>query len=211
MKKLNLPPLPYEKIDLFPLMYKVLIIVGISSVFIALFFFLSYKPALEKRTKLDKTITAKQATLDELNKVAARLAEFENEYKNMELTFKKIIQILPDEKEIPELLKNVSNLGTETGLEMTLFKINKESMGEFYAQIPVSIKLKGTYHRIGVFLDKTSKLSRLVNTSNITLKGTKEDEATGLIFIEASMTATTYRYVENPPPPPNQKRKGKRR
>jgi len=211
MKKINLSQLPYEKIDLFPSIYKMLIIVGISSVFIALFFFSFYKPSIEKRTKLDTTITQKQATLDELNRVTARLAEFENEYKNMEITFKKIIQILPDEKEIPELLKNVSNLGTDTGLEMTLFKINPETMGEFYASIPVSIIVKGAYHRIGVFLDKTSKLNRLVNTSNLVLKDTKEDKNTGLIFLEASMTATTYRFVENPPPSQTQQLKGKRR
>jgi len=66
----------------------------------------------------------------------------------------------------------------------------------FYAEVPISIKVKGGYHEMGLFLDAISRLPRIINVSDITIGNAKEDARSGAIVLDISALATTYRYVE---------------
>jgi type IV pilus assembly protein PilO len=101
---------------------------------------------------------------------------------------------LPTSKEIPSLLANISNLGKEAGLEFLLFRPVPEVTREFYAEIPVEIKVKGTYNDVAIFFDKVGKMPRIVNIAGVTMEGAKE--TFGKWEITTSCTATTFKFIE---------------
>ncbi len=101
------------------------------------------------------------------------------------------MKALPDKKEIPSLLTNITESGKDAGLEFLLFQPKPEINKDFYAEIPVSIKVAGNYHNVGLFFDKVSRLSRIVNIKDIVMATTREGKG-----LNTSCTAVTYRFVE---------------
>jgi len=79
------------------------------------------------------------------------------------------MKALPDKKEIPSLLTSISEAGKEAGLEFLLFQPISEINKDFYAEIPVSIKVAGNYHNVGLFFDNVSRLFRIVNIKDIVM------------------------------------------
>ena len=143
-----------------------------------------------------------KAQLDDLevklNKARAAAREFDKyqkKYKEAQVKFKLALQLLPDKKEIPNLLESISRSGRGSGLEFLLFQPAQEIPRGFYAEIPVKIQVKGGYHNLAMFFDQVAKLSRIVNISNIKItgaKGSKKDAT----YLEASCKATTFRFLE---------------
>jgi type IV pilus assembly protein PilO len=105
---------------------------------------------------------------------------------------------LPNEKEIPEILKTISSLGKESNLEFTLFKPRPEQVQEFFADVPIDLNALGSYHNVGIFFDKVSKLPRIINVIDFNLtrakdtKGRNENE----ILLTTSCMIKTYRFIE---------------
>ena len=103
-----------------------------------------------------------------------------------------MLKQLPNRSEMEALLTDINQAGLGRGLQFILFKpAPKESKSEFYAELPISIKLKGTYHDMGAFASDVSQLPRIVTLSNISLK--KDKKSGGL---EMAATARTYRYLD---------------
>jgi hypothetical protein len=105
---------------------------------------------------------------------------------------------LPNEKEIPEILKNISTLGKESQLEFALFRPKPEEPQQFYAKVPIELTMGGTYHNTGTFFDRVSKLSRIINVVDFNMtrvkdiKGKSETE----ILVKTSCMINTYRFIE---------------
>ncbi len=116
--------------------------------------------------KLRKEITGAKAT-------AAKLDEHLAEMEETQRLFAEASVLLPQKKEIPSLLTNISALGTNSGLNMATFSPGGERIQEFYAEIPVSINVEGPYHNIGTFLYEVSKLDRIISALNISLGGSR--------------------------------------
>lgn len=117
----------------------------------------------EERTKLTQVRLAQ-----------ARIAQFKKELVDLDARSERIKLMLPDSKEIPGLLKTVSHLGLQQGLEFLLFKPEKEIPREYVAEIPVTLHLKGTYHQVGVFFDRVRMLPRIINIKQLELGGYEE-------------------------------------
>jgi type IV pilus assembly protein PilO len=126
---------------------------------------------------------------------ASKLAKLQKEYEAARGKFRLVLQLLPDKKEIPSLLENVSSSGRLSGLDFLLFQPNQEVLKDFYAEIPVRINVRGGYHNLALFFDKVARLSRIVNISNIEIRKAKES-ASEQTILSASCTATTYRFIE---------------
>jgi type IV pilus assembly protein PilO len=107
---------------------------------------------------------------------------------------KEAVAQLPAQKEIPDLLRNISTKARESGLEVMLFRPRGENYEEFYAEIPVDIAVRGDFHSIVTFFDEVGRMDRVVNISNIELKTakTKERQET----IEVFTQATTFRFLD---------------
>jgi type IV pilus assembly protein PilO len=101
--------------------------------------------------------------------------------------------LLPKSQEIPNLLRNISDLGRSAGLDFISFVPGQEIPKDFYAEIPIDIKIKGPYHNLGVFLDKVSKLERIVSVNNI--KTEKVEYENNEILLHSNCRLITYRFT----------------
>ena len=105
------------------------------------------------------------------------------------------MKALPEKKEIPNLLASISSSGQDSGLEFALFEPKPENNKDFYAEIPVAVKVSGSYHNVASFFDKVSRLPRIVNIDNISITAQKQTKKEGL-SLSTSCTAITYRFIE---------------
>jgi type IV pilus assembly protein PilO len=140
-----------------------------------------------KAVKLRKEIAGAKAR-------AAKLDEHLAEMEETQRLFEEASVLLPQKKEIPALLTNISALGTNSGLNMARFSPRPERKKEFYAEIPVSLNIKGPYHNIGTFLYEVSKLDRIVSAINISLGSPKMQR--GEMLLSSSINLITYRFLD---------------
>jgi type IV pilus assembly protein PilO len=140
--------------------------------------------ARQKEQQLRTSFLAKQKQAVNLDAYREQLATIEQEFGEM-------LKQLPNKSEMEGLLTDINQAGLGRGLQFVLFKpAQSESRSEFYAELPISIKLKGNYHDMGAFASDVSQLPRIVTLSNISLK---KDRGGGL---EMDATARTYRYLD---------------
>ena len=176
-----------------PLSRRVLIYGLLILLSVALYYFLLHLPSsdsiVEKQTKIDTLEAEKVKLLATLKGRGALKAEIEK----TEAQFKEVTKQLPESKEIPDLLHQVSNMGRDSGLEITLFRQQGENIKELYADVPVEMAVRGGYHQLALFFEKVRKLDRIVNISDIGMKNPQMRE--GRLQVEASFSATTYRFL----------------
>ncbi len=122
-------------------------------------------------------------------KKAANLDKYKKQMKEMEQSLGAMLRQLPSKTEVAELLVDVSQTGLASGLEFELFKPEPERPLEFYAELPIKLRVKGTYHEFGDFVSGVAALPRIVTLHDFSIQP-KGDELT----MEA--TAKTYRYLE---------------
>lgn len=196
-----------DRMTQLPLSQKVLLaVIGFVLLGAALGYLL-LMPLWTESKLLKEDIEKEKIKLVQIQQTKAQIARFKQELAEMDARYKQIQIMLPEAKEIPRLLKNVSNLGQQQGLEFLLFKPEKENNKEFVAEIPVTLHLKGPYHQIGVFFDRIRRLPRMVNIKQLEM-GTFEEKTTKLT---AHCQLVTFRVLPLPPPvqPPAVKAKPK--
>jgi type IV pilus assembly protein PilO len=154
-----------------------------------------------------KMIAAKESKLNDLirdrnikDNIAKDKDKFKAELALMNDDLQKIITKLPDQKEIPALLKGISNMSQEAGLEVLLFKPQGEKSEQYYSRVPVELKFVGSYHKIGMFFYYVGTLPRIVNIENFNITNAQQKKKDELL-LNTSCVATTYRYVERVPTP----------
>jgi type IV pilus assembly protein PilO len=194
-----------EKINALTSVQRLLMVVATLVIFTAPFYFLQYKPASERIVKLKRDVTAARGKLASLKKAAADVEVLQKQLAESEEAFSHMLTLLPDQKEIPGLLENVSLLGAEVGLENILFQPQPEQPHEFYASIPVQLDLIGSYNELGTFFDRISKLDRILKVESLSLIRRKESS-----LLQVGCTIVTYRFVEKPPEPPATQKAGEK-
>jgi type IV pilus assembly protein PilO len=183
-----------ETIVKMPTSRKILFLGLLVALLVGLYAYLVYLPKLEDLKKMKVEMVALEGQVRELRIVAANMKRFQAEAAKLREELKVAMTQLPTSKEIPSLLSNISKLGKDSGLEFLLFKPAGEVSKEFYAEIPVEIRVRGTYNNVALFFDKVSKLPRIVNISEVGMDNAKE--AFGRWEINTSCTATTFKFVE---------------
>jgi len=194
-----------ETIVKLPTSRKILILAGLVAVMIGLYVYLIYWPNLELLKKKKAEMGGLENQVRELRIVAANMKRFQAEAAKLREELQVAVTQLPTSKEIPALLSNVSQLGKESGLEFLLFKPAPEVSREFYAEIPVEIRVKGTYHNVALFFDRVGRLPRIVNISEVSMENAKE--TFGRWEINTACTATTFKFIEKPVELPKEKEK----
>jgi len=197
MKKLNvsLQSLDgvFEKIENITRIQRILIYVGAFVLLIGPFVYFSFFPKYKKINDLEKKLENLETQLSASKRQAAQLATWQKKYKAAQIRFAQAKKALPQEQEIPSLLTAVSESGQRAGLDFLLFKPQGEKRRQFYAEIPVAIRVAGSYHETADFFDKVSRLSRLVNVDNINVRTGKGNN------LNVNCTALTYRFIEAKP------------
>lgn len=158
------------------------------------FFFLAYSP---KNSEINDLKTKKSGIEEEIRKVekiAGDLEKHKAEMAEVQRQFAEASLLLPDEKEIPSLLSTISGQATASGLDVLSFKPLPEKPQQFYAEIPVDIGVQGSYHNVGIFLDKISKLPRVVSVNNIKMDSPKQ--LGGEMILNSTFQLVTYRFLD---------------
>jgi type IV pilus assembly protein PilO len=159
------------------------------------YFYLYYKPVAAQRDVLLKKLDELNAEIRQQEVIAKNLPTFQAEVRRLEEQLGLLLEQLPNSAEIPNLLKNVSDLGKESGFEFLKFAPGSEIRKDFYAAIPVSITVSGDFHSFVLFADKVRHLPRIVNLSDVTFSSPKQ-AGENRILVNIGCTATTYRFLE---------------
>jgi type IV pilus assembly protein PilO len=171
--------------------------VALAAVICGGFYWFWYSEALETEKKQQAKLSALQQQIRALEATANRLPEFQREVQALEARLETLKRILPPEKEMPDLMRRLQYLAAQSSLQIRKFNPAAVSQKEFYQEVPVNLDVEGTYHNLGAFLDRVSRLSRLVNVGNVKIKA--QTKPTINNTIAASAVATTYVYREPPP------------
>ncbi len=184
---------------------KLLALAALFLVPLALFYFLLYSPKTAEQERLNGEISKVEDEIRKAEAVIKNLAKHKAELEETRNKFEQTVVMLPKTQEIPDLLRNISDLGKTTGLEFISFVPAQEIQKDFYAEIPINITLLGPYHNVGSFLDKVSKLDRIVTVDNIKMAQPKE--LTGEILLTSTCQLVTYRFTGQKLPDPKDTKK----
>src|SRR5688572_16652251 len=152
-------------------------------------------------TPKQEAMAARQAVLDETNRrvqegqaMARRLPEFRKEIAELEARLEVLKPILPTDRDAGDLLRRVQTLAVQSNLTILGFRPQSITLNEIHAEWPISLQLEGSYHNLGVFLDRVSKFPRLINIGamNLTAKNPPNSAASTTLGV----TATTFVLVE---------------
>jgi type IV pilus assembly protein PilO len=155
--------------------------------------FLAVGPTLEviqqrqaEQRRLEDDLIQKQS-------IANNLAQFRHEKEILERRLQQALTELPNEANIDDLIRSISEVGNKSGLIINTIEPMVEQKQSFYASIPIVMAVTGNYHEIGVFLDSVSKLARIVNVTNIKMGSVKT--VNEKLVVNASYVATTFRFL----------------
>jgi type IV pilus assembly protein PilO len=182
------------KIDIRNLPKPVRIAVAIvpSVILVALVVYLVILPKKDRIEVLKKEITKQEQDISKSLSMVQRLDQLRAENERIRAELKELEEYLPEEKEISSLLKQIEDLSREAELEILSWKPaskRRHSSGIVY-EVPVSISLTGSYHRLGRFFSSLTQLNRIVNVNNISLgsPSLRGDEAS----LSVSFSAVTF-------------------
>jgi type IV pilus assembly protein PilO len=179
-----------EKVEKIKMPYRLAILAGTIILLVGLFIWFIYIPKSEQIDASRQEIKRLEARLNQAKIKARDLKKFEEEFAEVEVQFAEALSLLPNTKEIPALLKTVTQLGTDSQLEFVLFSPQRERPKDFYIEIPVSIQVSGAYHNVAMFFDKVGRMDRIVNILNVDMKPVK-DRST---ILTTKCDAVTYRF-----------------
>ena len=171
-----------------------LIVVLIGGVYWKVF----YSPLKQELDMLEPQLNQLMVELNQKKAIVAERPRYEAELERTRQELVLALKQLPDKSEIPSLLENISALGKASGLNFELFKPLPEVPKNFYAEIPVDIKVTGQYKDIVVFFDRVAQMPRIVTISNIVISEPKK--AAGTTILSTTCNATTYKFIEGAAP-----------
>jgi type IV pilus assembly protein PilO len=122
-------------------------------------------------------------------KQAVNLDLHRQQLREIDTQFGALLRQLPDKSQMDALLVDINQAGLGRGLQFELFKPGGESQREFYAELPITVKVVGTYHDMGAFASDVGQLPRIVTLSDVKLEASKD----GILTMDA--VARTYRYL----------------
>jgi len=157
-------------------------------------FYYVHSSNTEQIDTLTTEVQELQQSVDKFTTIAARYDELKASIAELEALLKVALTFLPETREIPELLTQISNLGLRAGLEFRLFKPEPEKPQDFYAEVPVSLAILGPYHNVAVFLDQLSRLPRIVNVNGIKMSRLKGGDTEAALTTNCLMT--TFRFLD---------------
>jgi len=160
----------------------------------ALFYFLVWS---DQKPKLDQATAEEQDlrnTFKTKHSKAVNLAVYQQQLAHIERSFGALLRQLPGRTEVPSLLVDISQVGVAAGLEEKLFQPSGEIKKDFYAELPIKIRLTGSYHQMGEFVSGIAALPRIVTLDEMKIKPESKDVYDNLSF---ELTAKTYRYLDD--------------
>jgi type IV pilus assembly protein PilO len=178
-----------------PMPVKLVLLSFLAIVLIGVGYWFLWSPEIDeldqakaKEQELRQTFLSKKAQ-------AIKVDAYKQQMIDIEKTFGALLKQLPDKSQMDGLLTDINQAGLGRGLEFDLFKPGQETVADFYAEMPIQIKIKGNYHDVGAFATDISKLSRIVTLNDLNIAPVTKDSKDSVLALEA--TAKTYRYLDS--------------
>ena len=172
-----------------------LIVVAVAIVLIGLGTYqFSVSESLDKIAENDERIAQQEQELVKLQQQAQHRTQFMREVERLKQRLREAEEQLPKQAEIPKLLRDIAYEAQQSGLRMDRFELQGEAVQGDFAAVPVKMAVRGSYHEIAVFLDRLSKMPRIVNVTDLQMTTpTMENKK---IVVASTYTATTYRFLD---------------
>jgi type IV pilus assembly protein PilO len=175
---------------LWPILPRITILLGIFLVVLILGWWFGWRGQIDE---LDQKQQQEQSLKDEWRTKKAQavnLEEYQKQLTEINRAFGALLKQLPNASEMESLLVDINQAGLGRGLQFDLFKPGTESLRDFYAELPITIKIGGSYHDLGAFTGDVAKLPRIVTLNDIDVTASKDG---GLAM---SAVAKTFRYLD---------------
>jgi len=184
--------LTFDNIGEWPVLIKLLTVLALCGAIAGAGYYYLVKEEYLALEKVEKTELDLRAELERKQAKAVNLDAYREQLKEMQESFGAMLRQLPDKTEVAALLVDVSQTGLAAGLEFELFQPMPEIKQDFYAELPIKIRVVGDYHEFGEFVSGLAALPRIVTVHDVKITRQKKDG--GQLVMEA--TAKTYRYLE---------------
>jgi type IV pilus assembly protein PilO len=183
-----------DNIREWPIKQKIAALIGLIIVVFALDYVYVIQPRSDGLVQMKEDLAKDQATLEEKRLKVNAKADEERRIRDLQADVKRAEARLPEGREIADLLSNIAASARAVGLDLTLFRQKPEAYSEFYADVPVQMEMRGTYHELAAFMDRVKRLDRIVNVSDIQLRRPRVEG--DVVLLDASCTATTFRFLD---------------
>lgn len=199
-----------ENAGAWPLPIKIAIVVLLCLILSGLWYYLDTQDQIAQLEMEESKELELKTKFEQRQQKAANLEEYKAQMAEMEKSFGDLLRQLPDKTQVPELLVDVSQTGLAAGLEFELFKPGSEIAKEFYAELPIEIRVIGDYMEFGAFVSGLASLPRIVTIHNVKIEAHKKNEGakkTAKDPLVMSALVRTYRYLDEGAVPASQIKK----
>lgn len=145
-----------------------------------------------EREQQVQQLQALQAEITRAQAQERRLPAFRAEVVDLQGRLTALKAVLPEQKDVGELLRRIQTLATQSSLTIRGFKPQAVAVKQQHAEWPISLQLEGSYHDLGAFFDKVSRLPRIINITGIDIKARSERDASSYATVAADCTVTTF-------------------
>lgn len=201
------------RFDNLPRSIQVVIFTAIILCLAFVFYIYYLKDIVAERDRIEADIARLELSVAQGTAIESRLKRFKQELAQLEDRLATLQQILPAEKETPTVLRSVQQMAASSNLKIEKFVPRPVVPRAFYSDWPIQIQVEGNYDGLGSFFEKISQATRIINVDSISITGLEKD-ASAARTLNASCTATTFVFREQPDPAPEngkKKKKGVRR
>lgn len=195
LKKFDFQALDWKNVGSFPLAVRTVLLFAVFLVMVGVVYWFFIKDSLSSwdRSKAEES-SLRSVFTDKANK-ATNLEAYKAQLQQMDRQFGELLRQLPGKTEIENLAEEIAREALSSNLTQELFKPQNEGVKEFYAELPIQMRLSGDYHEFGEFVSRVSALPRIVTLHDIkVLYDEKNKNSLGMLTMD--LTAKTYRYLE---------------
>lgn len=196
LKELN--QLDYQNIGEWPSFAKAILTLLLCGAVAGAWYYFDTQYQLERMDVVKGEEAGLRETFESKQRKAANLDAYRQQLAEMKESFGAMLRQLPDKTEVAALLVDVSQTGLAAGLEFELFQPADELLKDFYAELPIQVRVNGQYHEFGRFISGLAALPRIVTIHDVNIvAGTRKLRATEeSVPLTLKATVKTYRYME---------------
>lgn len=182
--------------------------IGLWAISVGLISFLLWNYMLsgtfEAQTKAEEQLAKVEKEIAKETVLMNNLVRFRKEVKELDELLKLALKRLPQKREIPSMLETISGLARNAGLEVKRFAPQADINKRYYAEVPIDIEMKGTFHKVVTFFDEVSRMPRIVNIKELTIDRPSGYSGNEAVEIEIKGILRTFRYLEPSERPKNE-------
>jgi type IV pilus assembly protein PilO len=168
--------------------------VALSAAAVGGFYYFHVVPVQAEMAARQERLVSLRADVQKAQETANRLPEFEAEVDALEERLTALKEVLPEQKDVAELLRRIQTLATQSELTIRGFRPQPVATRDLHAEWPIQLELEGTYHRLGEFFDEISRFSRIINIGALSIRVNEQPDSTATINVQC--TATTFVLLE---------------